>query len=191
MRKGVFVLLLTLLISCKEKTDNLSHLVTQNLNFFKLYDATCEEWLEQKYPCRSDSCFSSTAVEIVAIDTLASQSYKIFAWTWVEHFLLKNGKVYSGNKKLQIARFTLNPDLKDKNILDVYIPSDTLAIREQLEAEKFPEDIVNTYFIDQPESNERMRIKALNQKSKDKFELFLKNSYENLSKMDGDSLMIE
>ncbi|MCO5232056.1 MAG: hypothetical protein M9958_12970 [Chitinophagales bacterium] len=187
MRNGILLLFVLLFVSCKEKQEN-GHLVTENLNFFKFYDATCEDWLEQNYPCKLDSCLSSAAVEIVAIDTLEPQSYKIYTWSWVEHFIQKNGKVYSGNKKLQIVRFTLNPQLKDNNILNVFTVVDSLPILGQLEAENFPKDIVKTYFVNQPESNERKRVEALNQKSKDKFELYLKDSYDNLPIIEGDSV---
>lgn len=166
-----------LFISCKEKEESTS-LVLDNLQFFSLYDTTCETWLEQKFSCSTDSCFSSAAVEIVGIDTSNMDSIKVYAWAWNEHFVEKNNKSYSGNKKLLISRFTINPVNRKLLITDVFIPEEDHPLEEQLEAEKFPKSIIETYFTKQPENVEKIRIQALTQKATAKYKLYQKNIFK-------------
>lgn len=166
-----------LFIGCKEEKNNTS-LVLDNLQFFSLYDSTCETWLEQKFSCNSDNCFSSSAVEIVGIDTSNIDSIKIYAWAWNEHFVQKNNKSYSGNKKLLISRFTINQSNRNLVITDVFIPHEDQPIEDQLEQQLFPENIIESYFTKQPENVERIRIQALTQKATAKYKLYMKNIYK-------------
>lgn len=164
------------IFSCKEEVSH-ETLITENIDFFKLYDASCESWLEQKFACATDSCFSSSAVEIVGIDTSDASRYQVYTWSWNEHFLNKDGKVYSGNKKLLITRFTIDPSTRANRIIEVYIPNEALSILDQLTELSFPEKLIDTYFTKQTENTERLRIQALTKKATDKYQLFLANAY--------------
>lgn len=175
--KILFILLSCFLfISCKEEIPD-TNIITENLQFFSLYDATCESWIEKKYACNSENCFSSSAVEIVGIDTSNIDSVKVYAWAWSEQFVERNQQSYSGAKKLLITKFVIDASTRKKQILDVFIPNEDLPIDEQLESQEFPENIIEQYFTKQPESVERIRIQALTQKAKDKFLLYQKSIY--------------
>lgn len=159
------------------------------MSLFDLYDSYCESWIEQKYPCSTDSCFSSAAVEIVGIDTSDAHQYQIYAWSWNEHFLIKNGNTFSGNKRLTISRFTIDPSTRANKILEVYIPNEELPIAEQLAEKDFPESIVEGYFIKQAESVERIRIQALTKKATDKYQLYLSKAYVSQTDVFDDSTL--
>lgn len=176
MKNWLFLLGAILTVSCQEEKSH-DTLVLENLAFFDLYDSSCESWIEQKFPCSKDSCFSSAAVEIIGIDTSDTHRYQIYAWSWSEHFMNKNGQSFSGNKKLLITRFTIDPSSRANKIIQVYIPNEELPIEEQLTTEKFPEKITDSYFTKQSESIEKVRIQALNKKAKEKYKLYLSDAY--------------
>ncbi len=176
MKNWLFLLCAILTVSCQEEKAH-DTLVLENLAFFDLYDSSCESWIEQKFPCSKDSCFSSAAVEIVGIDTSDSHRYQIYAWSWSEHFMTQNKKAFSGSKKLLITRFTMNPSSRANKILQVYIPNEEQPIDEQLTLEQFPEKIIDSYFTKQAESVERIRIQALNKKATEKYKLYLSDAY--------------
>ena len=175
MKNLIYISILFIIYSCSETPHELSQ---KEIELSKLYDVVCEKWIEQNFPCQTDSCFSSAAIEIVGIDTQDVDLYKIYAWFWNEHFISKNSKIYSGNKKLSIARFSIQPSTVAKKIDEVYIPIDTISLKEQLSKEQFPQKMVETYFLQQHNNVEQLRILALSNKSKKKFELYLKNSYQ-------------
>lgn len=186
--KNWFVLVCAFfIISCKEEQAR-STLVLENMSLFDLYDSYCESWIEQKYPCSTDSCFSSAAVEIVGIDTSDAHRYLIYAWSWNEHFLIKNGNAFSGNKKLTISRFAIDPSTRANKILDVYLPNEELPIAEQLAEQGFPENLVENYFTKQAESVEKIRIQALTKKATDKYQLYLSKAYVTQTDIFGDSI---
>ena len=177
MKDILLNLALLLLIGCNSSITHQKGLVVENLKFFRFFDSECESWLESKFPCATDSCFSSSAVEIVGIDTSESSQYQIYAWAWNEHFILRSKKAYSGEKNLIIARFTVDPRSRANHITEVFLADPELPIQAQLEEQGFPSSLINTYFAHQPESTERARIKALAQKATTKYNLFLDKAY--------------
>ena len=176
MKKGFFLLIILFTLSCKEEVKH-DHLVLDNLSLFQLYDTSCESWLEQKYSCSTDSCFSSAAVEIVGIDTSDSNLYQIYAWSWSEQFIQKNNQDYSGNKQLLIAKFTIDPTTRAKKVMNVFIANPEIPIEEQLTENGFPTQLIKEYFINQSNNIETIRIKALTKKATDKLNLYKENVY--------------
>ncbi|MCO5248221.1 MAG: hypothetical protein M9887_04645 [Chitinophagales bacterium] len=186
MMKWLYVFVVLLIYACRETPYELSQ---HEIELSKVYDVVCEKWIEQNFACKTDSCFSSAAVEIVGIDTSDADLYQIYTWFWNEHFIVKDGITYSGNYKLSIARFSIQPSTVSKKIDQVYIPNDTLPLKEQLEAENFPKQIIHTFFLDQHSNIERIRIQALSNKSKKKYELFQRNLYQIPEIIEDDTLM--
>lgn len=176
MKKGLFLLIILFNLSCKEeiKPDNI---VLDDLSLFQLYDTSCESWLEKKYACNTDSCFSSAAVEIVGMDITDSNQYIIYAWSWTEQFIQKNNQDYSGNKQLLITKFTIDPTTRAKKIIKAFIANPEIPIEAQLIENGFPLELVQLYFIDQSNNIETIRIKALTKKATDKFNLFKEKIY--------------
>jgi|SRR5690554_5261560 len=169
------ILLFALFIhSCSTKDETIdNNLVVENLKFFEKYHYHCEQWLELNNPCSQDSCMSSAAVEIVGIDTTDQQNILVYTWAWNEHFLIKDNQAYSGNKKLTIARFTLDGSSRELKISDVYTPDENAPLLEQLTEENVPQKLIQTYFAKQSSGVEKIRIQALSKKAKDKFNLYL------------------
>lgn len=177
MKFKVFIFCCLLFCACKEEEVHTT-LVTENLSFFSLFDATCENWVELRYPCATQNCFSSSAVEIVGIDTADAENYKIYAWVWNEHFVQKEGQLYAGSQKLLIASFLMDATKRKLEIKDVFTPNENLGIEDQLVENGFPEVLIEKYFVKQTAQVEKVRIQALAQKAKDKFRLYLDESYK-------------
>lgn len=176
MKKGLFLLVILFNLSCKEEIKP-SYIVLDDLSLFQLYDTSCESWLEKKYSCETDSCFSSAAVEIVGIDTSDSNQYQVYAWSWNEQFIQKNNQDYSGNKKLLITKFTVDPNTRAKKITKAFIANPEIPIETQLIENGFPVELINEYFIDQSKNIETIRIQALTKKATDKFNLYKEKVY--------------
>lgn len=174
MRIWSILLSVLFIYSCSSKEEVIDeNLVLENLKLFEKYHYSCEQWVEQNNPCVQDSCMSSAAVEIVGVDTTDKQNIAIYAWVWNEHFLIKDSQAYSGNKKLAIGRFIIDGSSRDYKISDVYFPDPDAPLVEQLEEEKIPSILIQTYFSKQSAGVEKIRIEALSQKAKDKFNLYL------------------
>ncbi len=174
----LFILLFGLLLfGCTQNESSNKNLITVDLSFFEKYAPYCEIRLEQDNPCDLDSCFTSAAVEIVGIDTTEKSQTIIYAWTWVEHFIFKDSLIFSGNKTLSIAKFAMNIISRDFSVVTLFTPDEETPIAEQLREEGFPETLIKTYFVRQPESIEKIRIQALADKAKDKYNLYLQKSY--------------
>jgi hypothetical protein len=126
MKKGFILFIILLSFGCKEEVKH-DNLVLDNMSLFHLFDTSCESWLEKKFSCETDSCFSSSAIEIVGIDTSDSSQYQIFAWSWNEQFIQKNNQDYSGNKQLLITKFTIDPTSRAKKVINVFIANPEIS----------------------------------------------------------------
>lgn len=189
MKRVFFILVALLSFGCKEEIAH-DKLIVENITLFHLFDTSCESWLEKKFSCESDSCFSSAAVEIVAMDTTDSLQYQIYAWSWNEHFIQKNEQDYSGNKQLLISKFTIDPTTRARKVIKAFIANPEIPLETQLVENGFPQSIIDQYFIGQSENIERIRIKALTQKATDKYNLYKEHIYTPDSTIVIDSLPI-
>lgn len=176
MKRGLILFIILLSFACKQEVKH-DNLVLDNMSLFHLFDTSCESWLEKKFSCETDSCFSSSAIEIVGIDTSDSNSYQIFAWSWNEQFIQKSTQDYSGNKQLLITKFTVDPTTRAKKVLNVFIVNPEVPIEEQLLENGFPKILIEQYFTNQSENIERIRIQALTKKATDKFNLYKEHVY--------------
>lgn len=176
MKRVYFLLIILMSFSCKEEVVHDS-LILDNISLFHLYDTSCESWLEKKFPCDSDNCFSSAAVEIVAIDTSDSTRFYVYAWSWSEHFIQNNNKDYRGNNHLLITKFTVDPTSRAKKIMEVFIADSETPIEEQLIQNGFPEKIIEQYFTGQSENIITIRLQALTKKARDKYNLYKEHVY--------------
>jgi hypothetical protein len=176
MKKGFILFIILLSFGCKEEVKH-DNLVLDNMSLFHLFDTSCESWLEKKFSCETDSCFSSSAIEIVGIDTSDSSQYQIFAWSWNEQFIQKNNQDYSGNKQLLITKFTIDPISRAKKVIKVFIANPEIPIEEQLVENGFPKTIIDQYFTNQSENIETIRIQALTKKATEKYSLYKEHTY--------------
>jgi hypothetical protein len=176
MKQFIVICSILFAFSCSTE-DPSTALVTGDLRFFELYAPTCERWLEKEFPCAKRDCFTAAAVEISGVDTSSLDSVKVYAWGWVQHFQEIEAQPHGSLGKLLALKFTVKTSGRDKKILKVMVPDEEISLKDQLEAATFPEVLLDEYFLDQNQEVEIKRIRALSDKAKAKYLMYVEKAY--------------
>jgi hypothetical protein len=176
MRFIFFLLIVISLSACGPEAPSVT-LVTKDVRYFDLYAPACERWLEKRFACTEEDCFTAAAVEITGIDTADQDSIKVFAWAWSQNYQELDGKAYGSLGQLSAVRFLVKASGRQFDILDVFIPDQELSLNKQLEKMSFPEVLLDEYFLDQKQEVEIKRIKALSDKANAKYLMYKEHAY--------------
>lgn len=176
MKRNFFWCILCLLMACKGDTEE-AQIVTSNISLFEKYSPVCERWLEQKYVCREQDCFTAASVEIVGIDTSVADTQAIYAWCWVQNFKIIDQKPVQNKGDFLLARFEVLPTGRGFLVERAFIPDPDKPLDDQLEESEFPESLVKEYFLNQKNNIELDRIRILSEKAREKYRMYLDNAY--------------